>query len=516
MSAIRQVVSGSAEIEGIGSLDVESIDIRYAPNEIPQGSVGLALGERAGGSRGSPAITALRSELGVRRRITIKLGVGGHEDVVFEGYTAGVMPQRSGDAAALTISVMHWLVDLETFSAFSAALTPAALSALDIPARCGVRGGGGVGVGSTIEGIRQAVAHHLAASGDLGAAIIDVLNMFTAPHMATKMPISNAVAQQAIARLTADLKFRFIDSSNIACGISETIGSIMTSTYSGNTLWQCLLALSQQFNFVVIPGVSSAAIVPYIPGLSAAATSAHHITADKLALARSGVAVRPALRGVRLYMTLFSLTNNGLRGAAPEPVAIYVDSGTPDGMIDSAAAPAWLQTRAANDNIAVTYENGVSGRTTISRARAIESELIADIDPTELKIVGTEVAKAVMYERIFEGGSGSLDGSYDPVSPGTLVLVEVPESRGAAGADVAAYISATRFVVHAAQSLLQYSIELSHLRDVETDAKAPAEHPLYAGAAAAVAAATGAAAGNSLIEIRQRPPGLIDLRERPQ
>jgi hypothetical protein len=363
-------------------------------NSIPQASVAIALGREFRSTAASP-IHAIADVLGERRRkvsvhlsmepalagrddgVAPALGIPAGEFVVFEGFTGAVGASISNGRAYYNIEVEHWLSDMNFSSVFSKTSHPANLLDYTFGAVSGGAGGagcagggdagGGPGAPRGLNWVGTTHAMPFFTSGnvesDLWLAALKPWfeclcsqDTFEAKDRGIVGRGKNDQALAALARMGAGdcyspLALDLEVDADIGAAIAAS-ASRMTQDPGQDahiTIWDTLVAkFGAEYIFAVVPLVSRALVVPFVPGYRRAfkvIPAAHQTQVEWTSV------VNRKLRGMGVLASVEMATGPGLGPPGLADVGtggFYSPDPDGDGQVMIVGGPDWLSLFAAS------------------------------------------------------------------------------------------------------------------------------------------------------------------------
>ena len=455
--------------------DVVQVTTEFALNSIPTATVALALGmntktlEAAAASEIGSSLFEFRKPIKIWAEYPDAPGstflIGGltaseevSPKVIFEGYIAGVGYQRNASGAALSISAEHWLADLAASSMMGSSthsMTPGDLqrSALLISARPGdgraqINNYGLMGttwvskvIGDTaglIDNLWDGGIKKIAIEGAKADALIDV-NRAADPACANNLEaknINNQAALSAIARMEGKLPFRLNTAENVIYGIYRDLTSVFLENIAGQTIWDVIVSASANYMFAIAPGISKAAVIPFLPCLSAAEPFYTIPSEEIFSVSLSGDMPR-TIRGLAV---LFS-TETGVMGLGGKQTAVpalrvggaYIGTGSDNckGTVLYKQPPSWLSTACA-----AYYATGrdKNPSNTIRTSTSPTGGTASDKGTTTENIIKTmkvrdDYAKCLYGFEILKGRQGTISGPFrTDIGVGSYIEFELPSN----------------------------------------------------------------------------------------
>lgn len=519
----------TAKIGDVVFDDVVAISATFGLNSIPSASLVVATGINA--RTGQPAtIHENKDRLKPRDRAVVTLTmrdargdtkkVEQGEFVIFDGFYVGIGYQRSFNSANYTLSLVHWLDDLNNSSMANGNWFPgapfdlaqnAAYYALD------PNPGAGVGQWSTVPTIdvKGKIINPQNLQDDLWGKIFkpvfESVASWPSPRYqgnSNNQDAKNDAALAALKRMPGEgkkyykklaLDLEGLSSKDIAYSVRQAISKDALESFAYSTFWGKLVGdYAPQFFFAISPCVEYALPVPLYAGLSTPHTK---IWADDYGYANFNANMSQLLESVDVFYPSGSATGWGIGGRTGKaqslvnPMGYYPLQAKQDqrGMKLLKEPPGWM----ANTMPASTY----SGRSTAVTAKAIgdtmspqtgESKPPPDyLEPDKaLEEVTKRQANGRVLDRFAEHWYktellsqrfGELSGKlrFD-IAPGSIVEIEVPprDLRRAStwkellwsGRDpdaLFATVTQVSYVINAERATAGTSFALAHIRTNE-------------------------------------------------
>lgn len=442
----------------------------FAVNTIPTASLVLSLGQSSRGIRS--ATHKVLEQSGKKQKAVVRLEITPKtvftaagttapdpdeipegEFVLFEGTTTGYGYQSLPDRRGFALNLEHWLSDLNYSSSLSAGLHPACPGDLSFPGFLRtVSGNTNNASGLTPAGIAyKLLAADVAddlwknglykwfkelASTDSLADVAQTGDYQLARLLGGRPDSPNSSALAALARMipadAVPLKLIKPSSGPAATTIAENIKKQIASEAGfesiwSRTIWDILVSHSAQFMFGIIPTVSSAYVVPWMPVQKKEWKTIFETAADRQSI--SGDTPRN-LRAVALR------TWGGWQGGAAMPdqsnptralrelgLGVYINPTVEDGQTLVRDAPKWLAE--VNHELAVAVTNdpkkllksGPSGANAAPTTGYTGTEIMEGLSP-----VMNSFAKAIFAAEVFKMKQGAVYGRLrTDIAPGSSV-----------------------------------------------------------------------------------------------
>ena len=374
------------EIENRGRYPVMAVGYDISANAIPMATCSVNIGRRMTDGKVSPADTSIWS---IRKKDKAKIyfhAEGDYADknqwpnkdvVIFEGFIDGLGQRNSEAELELVVFIRHWLAYLDSASAISSMLHPgspvellfdavvptAQVTAGGLPNTMGSSAAGAhmvdewakVGANLWGDGLKPLFWHLMnntsqtvtsdnlllcipglakpSANPDILDALKRLLGESTIqPDCSSKLPAyAPALNMRGKAALPED----------VVRAVGLAVGNEMSSSFGEQTIWGKLLQYAGQFMFAVIPQISQALVVPFIPSIRQ--TYCKEISVNDYSLRQVNMQLARSLRGVAIYNTAGSTT--GLTGGGGSPVigGCYAPPVDPvNGLVWVIPPPSWL------------------------------------------------------------------------------------------------------------------------------------------------------------------------------
>jgi hypothetical protein len=397
-ASVRKVLQKAGETPKAGPLPTARAQVHYAVNEVPTASCALAVGRRAdaGGFPVASEVHLLADYLKQRLKASIwaqltprhasgtpQSAWTGRPFKIFEGYTAGLTYQRSGESCAVVVQLVHWLDDLRRASLVSSLTNPQSPHHLAFPAVARLIGLQNAGPGvATSAWTGQSLGRGLITVDTLltdfwggereGRGLLAWLranafqealaNTDLARQLSADVDFranrSNRAALAALARFETGrkrlwgvpLRLRLDDPARLGAVLAANIFSELAETglghLYGRTAWDLLLELGGRYGLAVVPRVETALVVPWVKGLREIHTAIGRHGQESF----EGVLGLPrSLRAVAVYGQGRLLTGNPVlnppAGAEAQNLVPFVGGwyqGDSEGTIEWVRAPTWM------------------------------------------------------------------------------------------------------------------------------------------------------------------------------
>jgi len=430
-------VEARATIEGLGDIEVTRLSVTYALNQIPTGSITLALGRDAVTGVIAP-IHNQAEQLHNKLKTEIFLTIGNTERKIFDGFTAGAPYKKNYDSAAFSVGVVGWMDDLRNSSAMSSIFAVGTPSDFFATASSSIAG---------------AALFASSASGDAlipfnveadvwnaikrALVILCTKGLFTssgddaANEGGTTRPIDDAANNTAVAaldRFIGDVLPLATISSRLANSIALHIGDAIFRAEGGATVWSIILSLAGQYGFSIVPLVEGAKAVAHVPFLKSELITKEIKASEYESLSRSAYS-RNQIRGAILLGAGASITGviDGVAKKQSKTTARYLVKD--DGLIFASYAPRWLSgdvsTETWTPKTTGVGGNGVRSTGVSSGGSSGETENENFNDAKERDTIGERYAQYVYLLNALAGRNVTLSGKvrFD-IGPGTPVMVE--------------------------------------------------------------------------------------------
>lgn len=535
MAVIKSRLEVTLELVGKGQYPVISYGSDVSLNAIPTATCSVAVGRRLSDGQPSSANSGIWS---IRRYDKVKIWFQGQgeyaggvdwpqkPELIFEGRVEG-MGQRSGNGQQeLVIFMRHWLAYLDAASAVSSMMHPGApldliFSAVLATAET-TAGGQPNTMGSTAAGAHmvndwpavganfwgnglKALFWHLASN--TSQAVVSESLLRWVPGLVK--PGSNPDILDALQRLAGEstiqpdcstplpayappLNLRGANAlpESAVRAMGNAVGMEMSSSFAQQTLWGKLLSYASQFMFAVVPQISRALVVPFIP--SGRQTYCKTLEVNSHEARQLTLQLSRPLRAVAVYNTSGSTT--GLSAGSESAViggcyAPPVDD--PLGLIWIIPPPAWLA--------GMGFGAWSPAKTTSLRAGKVNSattpqaidEEVQDAVPENVVASIEELmngyAHAVFAVESLRGRVGQVsDKLRFDVAPGSLVRIQSTGDPFLVDSDlvdaIIGCVIGVSIGINAEQSAAGVNFQIEFLRtekENEDEALTTEKHPLY-------------------------------------
>lgn len=535
MAVVKARLEVALELEGRGVFPAIMCGLDISLNAIPTATCSVAVGRRVSDGQPSSANSGIWS---IRRGDKVRLlfrGQGEYSngvnwpdktEVIFEGRVEGV-GQRSGNGQLeLVIFMRHWLAYLDAASAVSSTMHPGSpldlVFAAVLPTAATTTSGQPNSMGSTAAGAHmvndwstvganfwgdglKALFWHLASNTT--QSIISTNLLGCVPGLAN--PISNPNILDALRRLAGEstiqpdcslklpayappLNLRGANAlpESVVRAMGNAVGLEMSHSFSQQTIWSKLLNYASQFMFAVIPQVSRALVVPFVPAsqpLYCKTLEVNSHDARQIMLQQA----RP-LRAVAIYNTAGSTT--GLNSGHSSAViggcyAPPVDN--PLGLVWIIPPPSWLSGMGCGAWSPAKTTALKTGKLNSSVTPQDIDKEVQDAPPEEvvhsIENVMNGYAHAVFATESLRGRVGQVsDKLRFDIAPGSMVRIQSSGDPFLVGSDlVEALIGCVIGVsigINAEQSAAGVNFQIEFIRtekENSDEALTVEKHPLY-------------------------------------
>lgn len=459
---------------GAKEFEIVDADVQFALNTIPSATITLATGfnvdtlEKSNANELGDNLFNFRSPIVIYYSYVIdseELGKyksipGSAKAILFDGYITGFGCQRTSNASVLSISIEHWLSDLTASSMISSSThstTPGDLqrAALLRTPRDNKSPAYGIlaetysskvlGAASTVianlweNGIKKIIQSVMGSNAlvDLnreasGKCLEDVVTIVSAQASNVKSKF-NGAAEVAISKITGTLRFSSPEAQKVADNIKGEISSVMMQGYAGQTIWDNILSASASYMFALVPRISDAEVIPFLPNVVSVETFASIPGEQISSISISGDMPR-TIRGVAVLM---GSSAGYLAASSPKdsPLPELRVGGTHisdecKGTVLYKQAPGWLQIAGGP----TSYSRGVDKQGTINsaggdggQASNISSKSSYVTDTQKLR---DDYAKTVFGFEVLKGRQGVISGPFrTDIGVGSYIQFEVPTNR---------------------------------------------------------------------------------------
>ena len=465
-------LSGYANIDGIGRVDISRATVQYAVNSLPVASIGVAAGQPV---RGGSVQTALLDKLTRMKQMDIYVQAspsstipGGKSSMhIFDGVTSSVGLVSEPGLRGIQVNGINWLYDLQSTAAFTSKRTAHAFWEL-IPAVSMMSSAGITEATLSVE----AIASKLAESGGDLYAVLTTLIKYVAGGAATDARFNNMSALTAWKRSVGDLKFAFDAEATVETGVNQEITSGFLSLYESGTIWSTLMALSRSFFFMLVPTVGKVYVVPYTPMLTspvASLTPADYVYVSQMSQTRKNIA--------GLVLLDHSSMTASAEMQTKEALSIFVVNES-KGVLDGAMLPSWLHGPVLTTTTSDTYATieGIYGRAPdrIVPKKGESAITKWNKNINKVKAIGNDYAQLVLGDRLFGPNTLSIKGPFrTDIVPGTVISVGIPTDAARSTSELRVYgfVTSVTLEIDAERSLAATTINLSHVRHESDNVK---------------------------------------------
>lgn len=387
-------------------------------------------------------------------------GIPGDANILFDGYITGFGCQRTSNASVLSISVEHWLSDLTASSMISSSThstTPGDLQRAALLRTPQYQSSPASGIlaqtfASTVLGAGATVIDNLWENGikkiikfvmnsnalvdlnrETGSGCLEATAPTPGAQVSNSTSVYNKAAEAAVAKMSGTLKFSSPEAIAVANNIKDEIGAATMQAYAGQTIWDNVLYSSASYMFAVVPRISDAEVVPFLPNIFADNPFASIPGEQISSISISGDMPR-TLRGVAI---LTGSSSAYLSGAAQKDSALpnlrvggtYISSEC-KGTVLYKQAPGWLQvsggftTYARGPDKQPPY-NVAGGSGGTPSTLPPKSEIVS-----KTQKIRDDYAKTVFGFEVLKGRQGVITGPFrTDIGVGSYIEFEVPENR---------------------------------------------------------------------------------------
>ena len=453
--------------------DIVDVAIDFALNTIPSATITLATGFNVKTLEDSNANVLSNNLFNFRDPILIYYsyiidseelgeykGIPGDANILFDGYITGFGCQRTSNASVLSISIEHWLSDLTASSMISSSThstTPGDLQRAALLRTPQFQSSPASGIlaqtfASTVLGAGATVIDNLWENGikkiikfvmnsnalvdlnrETGSGCLEATTPTPGAQVANSTSVYNKAAEAAVAKMSGTLKFSSPEAIAVANNIKDEIGAATMQAYAGQTIWDNILYSSASYMFAVVPRISDAEVVPFLPNIFADNPFASIPGEQISSISISGDMPR-TLRGVAI---LTGSSSAYLSGAAQKDSALpslrvggtYISSEC-KGTVLYKQAPGWLQvsggftTYARGPDKQPPY-NVAGGSGGTPSTLASKSEIVS-----KTQRIRDDYAKTVFGFEVLKGRQGVITGPFrTDIGVGSYIEFEVPENR---------------------------------------------------------------------------------------
>lgn len=538
-------------VTGVGDMEVVKFAADWELNSIPTATLSLALGRRM--DTGAPSTAHAAADVLKQKQQALVylnctqrgilnqlLGLVGLSDlpnsaVVFDGLVSGFGERRSTSGAEFTISLEHWLANLNYSSAISSSIHPASPADLAFPCIAGLAdpdnpnsptGAGLIGMTAAAE-----IMTPTAVLGDLwGQALKKWFQRLASTNALTDVTFAGAAAQlaevtnntgpnspalSALSRMeptgllgntySAGVKLS-LNSTGIeaalltllAGNIQQELASQTIAGVAASTLWDILVQAGAQYMFSVVPRISSALVVPTMPVYR---TDFKRIYASEYAYGELNGEVPRTLRTIGIFTGKLGEANAVFSDGTPNSYAAtgiggtYTSPNAPQGQILLRTAPAWLSENVpayldgtdATGELAVLRKSGVAP-TKVVLVGPPANVPTAATQVTSLKLSLDRFAQALYGTEVLRHRSGWLTGKLRlDIAPGSIVSIEVPGEQflgidDTLGGIMYALVTRVSIMIDAQAQRAETTFHLAHIRtqaENQMDGLTVTAHPLW-------------------------------------
>jgi hypothetical protein len=469
----KRTIKCWAVVEG-KEFDVVDATVDFALNTIPSATITLATGLNVKTLEASNADELGNNLFNFRAPILIYYSyvidseelVGlqsipdSPKDILFDGYITGFGCQRTSNASVLSISIEHWLSDLTASSMISssthsttpgdlqrAALlrTPQSQFSPAVGILSATYGSKVLGAGSTVienlwengfKKIIQSVMNSNALADlnrETDSGCLEDVVPIASDQVSNVTSIYNKAAEVAISKIIGFLKFSSPEAIQVADNIKGEISAGTMQGYAGQTIWDNILSASASYMFAVVPRISDAEVIPFLPNIFATDASAS-ITGEQISSISISGDMPRTIRGVAVLMGSSSAY---LPGSSPK------DNAFPDlrvggtyiskeckGTVLYKQAPGWLQISGGP----TTYSRGSDKQPPYNTSGG-DGGNPSNLPPkskivTDTQRLRDDYAKTVFGFEILKGRQGVIVGPFrTDIGVGSYIEFEVPESK---------------------------------------------------------------------------------------
>lgn len=500
-----------ADINGTIFEDVVSFSSTYKLNDIPKASLVVAVGYEARSNRKKKAtIHDAKKKIKARDPVTVTLTmfaaaagdtskVESGTFVIFKGIVAGLGYERAYNSANYTISLLHWLDDMNNSSALNgnwfpgaphAMATNAAFYALSM-----TEGGAGSDPFSSVPAIDisgEVINKGNAESDFWGKVIKPLFKKICTYPLPDDGPNTAAIA--ALDRIDAPVPLALdlsgLDSANIELSLRYALTKESLDSFAYTSLWNKLWGeYASQFFFAVSPGAERSRVIPFFAGLQWSAAESKggvHIKGDDYHYATLNANMTQFIETIMVFWPQNSDPMLGTGGETQGfddfsfPVASYppVAGGDKPGLRLFKEPPPWL----ANVSPWPIYSGastGVKGKAPGDCMAPGEGEENPPPDwlppPRASQELGgsgicERLAKHWYKSEVLSQRYGELQGKlrFD-ISPGTTVKIDMPINEIGDDGSMIGFVSSVSFSINAERASAGTSFGLSFLRTEEED-----------------------------------------------
>lgn len=473
---------------GAAAIPINNATVQYTivrtPSLLPRAEVSAVVGKSMAGGADADAFNTLRAvKRGDKATLTFSTG-GGAGRVIFEGYVNGVSVFRTDSSYGVTVSLVHWLSALAGTAAYYAGLDAmfpeSKLRYVASPAAAGTQGQGtavltmaavhnGITPGSNIWDVFHSAlraAQNEAVSSSAGSG---------ANNIGTAL-VGNSRGFAALARIAGKAVLIQGSSAQVMGAMRETFARLAFSgNMGGRTLLDKLLVFCNMMHVMLLPGATTAAVVP--EGSLASCQRGATLTIDEEVLARLLLAKNPEVRGCFMYGAAEGADQGMLGDPGSFPSACYDAGADTDGLMISVNCPPWLSGFVRPSLTFLTTGNGYSGEAapTDDGGKADRDELKQAIQE-----MGNRWCKLQWAVESCRGSSSTIEGPlrFD-IGPGTQLGLAPGTPDGAdGGVQAIGLVEGVEIALDASAAAVSTRYTISGARLV-SDARGLQSHPLY-------------------------------------
>lgn len=444
-------------------IPIHNATVTFELNGIPTAAVSLAVGRNTTTGAASPvhraaAAAKMRDMVPAKIYVTIdgttsdgtvRLLAPSGEFIFFDGYVSGMSPGFNGNAADVTLTLVHWLTLLDEGSAFSRSTHPASPADYSFGALMPTDGAGveSKGVSDLSQPTAFVTAETVGKDFWAKALLPWFKKMADRDGIAInernfKPTTTSDRVKKALNRMSPKspyskpLSFRVVPDADLAATIAEDVADASNNAafFGNQTFWNVLVGnFAPSYAFAVVPRVEDAMVVPYIAGYAG-----NKDKKDYLAVVRAGEynsgrmhsAVRRTLRAVGILSGTTTRTNLDLvESGGRLGIGGFYDTGR-DGLTLITNGPPWMS-RLIMPTSAAAKAAGAAGepKATAVDPRAAKSTKKPDAEAKRqdrvVKPLLDAYAKARFADEVFRGRQIPIAGAFRwDIAPGSLVAVE--------------------------------------------------------------------------------------------
>lgn len=512
--------------------DAVQVTTDFALNSIPTATVTLALGMNIKTNEQSTAAELEDSLFTFRKPIKIyttystdseflsdglkKTEAVGPDELIFDGYIAGVGYQRTASGAVLSVSAEHWLSDLAASSMMGASthsMTPGDLqrAAMMVSARplSGAAQANTYGILSStwsskilgnsldfVNNLWDGGIKKIAKGGAEAEALIDVNRSADSACASSAKNINNQAALEALDKINGVLPLRLSSAENIVHSIRKDLSSLFLENLAGQTIWDVIISASANYMFAVAPGVNTADVLPFLPCISTAlstdAGAFSTIKAEQIFSVSLSSDMPRTIRGVAvLFSTETTVLGSGGKQTTLPALRVggaYIGTADCKGTILYKQPPSWLSTSSAT-----FYAQGTDKdtnrpiKTGTNTAGGTPSNLPGKTENiTNTMQIRDDYAKSLYGFEILKGRQGTISGPFRmDIGVGSYIEFELPEnlhSPGSVGKYFRAIVLRVSSSLDAQSSQATTTFTVGYARTQVEDADnilTMTNHPIY-------------------------------------